>query len=470
MTVYLVGAGPGDPDLITVKGRALIAIADVILYDRLSSSDLLAHAPATCLLIPAGKEPGRHEKTQDEINDLLVAYGRTHAVVVRLKGGDPFVFGRGGEEAERLVEAGIPFEVVPGITSAIAGPAYAGIPVTHRGHNTSVTILTGHRWDASRIRDTYGALSGTLVILMGASSFPAISADLVAMGYDPETPVAAIRNATLPTQEIRRGTLSSLAEGSLASPSVIVVGSVVSLSPFLSWYERRCAVLRGKRVLVMRTPQQVAVTSAALAPFGATAVDGGRLVITPLSWDRTVLEGADAVVVTSANTVDILEEQGALAPSLRYVAIGPKTKEALASRGIAADMPPAYTSEGLGTYLLSTLAPMSRVVALRSAKASGTLASLLSSHRFCEVPVYDISYPLVDESAIRGCDIVFFTSTAMVHALSGIVPPGTLRISIGPVTSAALRAASLPPHAEARESTVASMIEAAISCLYRDTG
>jgi uroporphyrin-III C-methyltransferase len=182
MTVYLVGAGPGDPDLITVKGRALIAIADVILYDRLSSSDLLAHAPATCLLIPVGKEPGRHEKTQDEINDLLVAYGRTHAVVVRLKGGDPFVFGRGGEEAERLAEAGIPFEVVPGITSAIAGPAYAGIPVTHRGHNTSVTILTGHRWNASRIRDTYGALSARLSSSWAPHPFPRYHLTLLPWG------------------------------------------------------------------------------------------------------------------------------------------------------------------------------------------------------------------------------------------------------------------------------------------------
>jgi uroporphyrinogen III methyltransferase/synthase len=466
MTVYLVGAGPGDPDLITVRGLSLIKKAEVILYDRLASPKLLAHAPAACICEYVGKSPGDHAKSQEEINAALVSYGKTHAVVVRLKGGDPFVFGRGGEEALALVEAGISFEVVPGISSSVAGPAYAGIPVTHRGHNTAVTILTGHRWDASRIKDTYAGLSGTLVILMGAASFPEISKDLIGMGYAPDTPAAAIHDATLPSQSTLLGTLESLAMEPIPSPSVIVVGSVASLHESLSWHTKRISALKGRRVLLMRGQEQYDESVQYLAAFGAHVVSGGHLSVMPLAWDASQKDSADLIIVTSANTVPVLKSQNALFPHKRYIAIGPKSKAALLREGIEADMPEQYTSEGLGSYIISHYPPSTRILALRSLQASRTLQTLLADYEYVEMPVYDIDFENLDSRAVASCDIVFFTSTAMVKAIADLVPEDAIWISIGPVTSHAMHKMGIPPHVQAAESTIESMVEAVLDYLH----
>ncbi len=466
MTVYLVGAGPGSPDLFTVRGLTLLKKADVILYDRLSSPKLLAHAPAACICEYVGKSPSAHAKTQDEINALLVSYGLSHAVVVRLKGGDPFVFGRGGEEALALAEAGIRFEVVPGISSAIAGPAYAGIPVTHRGLNTAVTILTGHRWDASRVRDTYAGLSGTLVILMGASSFPEISADLIGMGYTSDTPVAAIHEATLPSQKVFRGTLSSMAHDTIPSPSVFVIGPVANLHDTLSWYGQRLGVLAGKRVLLMRTPDQFEDSKSLLGQYGSKATSGGFLSIIPFAWDTSAAANADLIVITSANTVEVLESQGELMPEKRHIAIGPKSKDALLRRGIMADMPDQYTSEGLGAHICAAYPPTTKILALRSEQATHMLHDLLRAFEYIEMPVYEIAYKQVDNGAVTQSDIIFFTSTAMVNAIGDIVPPAALRVSIGPVTTQALMQKGIPPHIQSAESTIESMIEAAMDYLF----
>jgi uroporphyrin-III C-methyltransferase len=243
--VYLVGAGPGDPELITVKGLRCLRMADVVLYDRLLSPDLLDEARDDAELVFVGKGPQCHTMRQEEINALLVSYAQRGYVVVRLKGGDPFVFGRGGEEAAALADAGIPFEIVPGISSAIAVPAYAGIPVTHRHHASSVTVVTGHEGHAHTSPDVdWGALAkvgGTLVVLMGVQALPTFTRRLMEAGLDPTLPAAVIQEGTTSVQRVIIGTLLDIAErairAGLRSPATTVIGSVVSLRETIAWYE-----------------------------------------------------------------------------------------------------------------------------------------------------------------------------------------------------------------------------------------
>ena len=246
--VYLVGAGPGDPELITLKGLRCLRMADVVVYDRLISPYLLDEAPSQAERVFSGKEPGCHSMKQEVINALLIKYARQGRLVVRLKGGDPFVFGRGGEEALALAHAGIPFEVVPGVSSAIAVPAYAGIPVTHRNHASSVTIVTGHEqrthissavnWEA------LAKVGGTLVIMMGMEALAHITQQLLAGGLSPDTAAAAIQQGTVPQQRVITGTLVNIAErASIANvkpPAIIVIGTVVTLSRALAWFETAC--------------------------------------------------------------------------------------------------------------------------------------------------------------------------------------------------------------------------------------
>lgn len=237
--VFLVGAGPGSPDLITLRGLRLIRSADVLVYDRLVHSDLLAEAPATAELVYVGKAPGEHSCPQETIHELLVEAARRGGIVVRLKGGDPFVFGRGGEECLALLEAGIPFEVVPGITSAVSVPAFAGIPVTHRKIATAFTVVTGHTCGEGDGQDWAAlARAGTLVILMGLSRLPQIARDLVEHGCSAETPAAVIQCGTTDAQRVVTGTLATIAEQArgLRNPATIVVGDVVALRPELSWF------------------------------------------------------------------------------------------------------------------------------------------------------------------------------------------------------------------------------------------
>ncbi len=241
--VYLVGGGPGDPDLITVKGLALLRRADVVLYDRLVAPQLLNEAPATAELIPVGKTPGQHSLTQPEINTLLIAKAQTGRVIVRLKGGDPFVFGQGGEECQVLAEAGIPFEVVPGVSSAFAVPAYAGIPLTHRDYASQFTVITGRSRDGSLPDFENLPRQGTLVFLMGCARLPEIAAGLQSHGWSPETPAAVIQSGTTSQQRVVIGTLGTIAEraAQLKSPATIVVGQVVSLNSSIRWFETEIA-------------------------------------------------------------------------------------------------------------------------------------------------------------------------------------------------------------------------------------
>lgn len=241
--VYLVGGGPGDPDLITVKGLELLRQADVVLYDRLVAPKLLNEARETAELIPVGKAPGQHAFTQAEINHLLVAKAQTGTIIVRLKGGDPFVFGQGGEECQVLAEAGIPFEVVPGVSSAFAVPAYAGIPLTHREYASQFTVITAHGCDGAPPNWSSLPREGTLVFLMGVARLAEIAAGLQANGWAANTPVAVIHRGTTPEQQVVVGTLDRIAVQAdhLKSPSVIVIGQVVTLNTSIQWFEPETA-------------------------------------------------------------------------------------------------------------------------------------------------------------------------------------------------------------------------------------
>jgi len=470
MTVFLVGAGPGDPGLITVRGLELIKRADVILYDRLANPQLLEHAKGSCIKVFVGKEPHCHAHSQHEINALLTRYGREHRCVVRLKGGDPFVFGRGGEEMDALIEGGIPFEIVPGISSALAAPAYEGIPLTRRGHNASVTFITGHRWDSSRIKDTYPLLSGTLVILMGARSFPSIARDLMELGYGPDSFVSAIHNATTHSQNALNGTLGEMASRKIPSPSVIIVDGAGSTSGRERWFRNKLLGIRGKRVAVMRTQEQFEETRALLEGVGAEAVNGGTYRLSSITWDRQALERATHVVVTSANTVPRVREEIIANSDKAYVAIGPATRRALEAIGISAEMPDEYTSEGLGMLLKSITAHGDAIVGLRSSMASDILSSMLSHLHYTEIPVYDVGIGEINEQGISDADVIFFTSSAMVNAISHLVRDGHICISIGPQTSSALRSRGVTVDMESSSSTVPSMIAAAMDVIYSRTG
>ena len=356
MTVYLVGAGPGDPGLLTRRGEELLRRADVVVYDRLASPALLTLVPPGAELVDVGKAPGRVALAQEQINELLVARGAAGLVVVRLKGGDPFVFGRGGEEAESCIAAGVPFEVVPGVTSAIAAPAYAGIPVTHRGLSTSVTVVTGHEDPGKPGSDTdWAALAragGTLVVLMGAGRAADIAEALLAGGRAPATPVAAVRWGTRPEQRTVRGTLATLAAMGVESPSAIVIGEVAGLD--LSWFERR--PLFGRRVVVTRAREQASELRARLEQLGADVIELPSIALQDLDFELPALDPYAWVVFTSANGVDAFFDRGlapagldarALAPA-RVAAIGPGTSRALVRRGIRADLvPEQFVAESL---------------------------------------------------------------------------------------------------------------------------
>ena len=276
--VYLVGAGPGDPGLITVRGLECLAEADVVIYDYLANPELLAHARRARETVYVGKKGAQHTMEQDEINELIVAKAREGNTVVRLKGGDPFVFGRGGEEALVLAREGIPFEIVPGITSGIAAPAYAGIPVTHRTCTSSVTFITGHE-DPTKPESAIdwaalGAGSGTLVFFMGVKNLPNLAARLIEQGRDPETPAAVVRRGTSADQQVVEGTLSTIAgrtqAAGLKPPAITVIGEVASLRSSLAWFDR--LPLFGKTIVVTRTRTQASRVARDLRRLGANVL------------------------------------------------------------------------------------------------------------------------------------------------------------------------------------------------------
>jgi uroporphyrinogen III methyltransferase/synthase len=485
MTVYLVGAGPGDPGLLTRRGEELLRRADVVVYDRLASPALLALAPVGAELVDVGKAPGRVAMGQSDINDLLVDRGRAGLEVVRLKGGDPFVFGRGGEEAESCLAAGVPFEVVPGITSAIAAAAYAGIPVTHRTLSTSVTIVTGHEDPAKGSTDTdWEALAhagGTLVVLMGAGRLPEIAKSLIAGGRDPETPVAAVRWGTRPEQRTIRGTLATIADAGVESPSAIVIGAVAGLE--LGWFEQR--PLFGRRVVVTRAREQASELRSRLETLGAEVIELPSIELEPVDFAVPEFAGYGWLVFTSANGVAAFFDRGlhpagldarALAP-VRVAAIGPGTADALARRGVRADLvPERFVAESLVAAFPDPAAPGERVLIARAETARDALPEGLAGRGFAPeiLPVYRTVSGTPDPSDLElvrsgAVDAVTFTSSSTVTNFCDLVGPfpgeQPLVASIGPVTSATARERGLRVDIEADPHSIDGVVAALLDGL-----
>jgi uroporphyrinogen III methyltransferase/synthase len=484
VTVYLVGAGPGDPGLLARRGEELLRRAEVVVYDRLASRVLLDLAPPGTELIDAGKSPAGVALTQEQINEVLVDRGRAGREVVRLKGGDPFVFGRGGEEAEACRAAGVPFEVVPGVTSAIAAPAYAGIPVTHRGVSTSVTVVTGHEDPTKPGIDTdWDALAragGTLVVLMGASNVREIARLLVEGGRPPTTPVAAVRWGTRPEQHTVRGTLATIADLGVEAPSAVVVGEVAALD--LGWFEQR--PLFGRRIVVTRAREQASTLRSRLEGLGAEVIELPSIAIQPVDFDLPPLAAYAWLVFTSANGVDAFFERG-LAPAgldtralggTRVAAIGPGTSDALARRGIRVDLlPERFVAESLlaafpdpeqeGERVLLARAESARDVLPQGLTARGYSVAVLGVYR--TVPVEPDPADLARVRAGE-VDAVTFTSSSTVtnfcDAVGADVAP--LRVvSIGPVTSNTARERGLTVHAEADPHTIDGLVDAVCAVL-----
>ena len=493
--VYLVGAGPGDPGLITVKGRECIARADAILYDYLANECLLLDAPAGTELIYAGKVGGAHNREQSQINELLVAKAREGKVVTRLKGGDPFVFGRGGEECEALVEAGIPFEVVPGVTAGIGAPAYAGIPLTHRSFTTSVAFVTGHEHPGKEVSEIdwerLSLGSGTIVFYMGMKNLPHIVSHLMTYGRPPETPVALIRLGTRPEQEVLTGTLTDIAEkakkANFKAPAITVVGEVVRLRERLRWFDNR--PLFGRGVMVTRATDQAGEFSRALAGHGAHVFECPTIEIVPpedfagLDAALGALAGFDWLIFTSANAVKFffarLAELGLdsrAIGSCRICAVGPKTAAALSPHGISPDLVPAdYKGEGVVEAFRSLNSPGKRVLFPRADRARDVVPQGLHKMGFdVAAPIaYRNVTPGTLPSAVlqaleeRRIHCVTFTSSSTAENLAAMVGDnrlihlleGVAVASIGPITSKTCRELGLDVHIEPREYTVAALTE-----------
>jgi len=486
MTVYLVGAGPGDPGLLTVRGDEVLRRADVVVYDRLSVEALLDLAPPEAERISVGKAPGRVTMSQDDINALLVERGRAGGTVVRLKGGDPFVFARGGEEAAALAAADVPFEVVPGITSAVAVPAYAGIPLTLRHSSTSFTVVTGHEDpsvgdDGTVDWDAVARVGGTIVILMGVARIGRIAERLIAAGRSPDTPAAAVRWGTRPEQHTIRATLGTIAAQPLEAPSVIVVGDVAGVD--LAWFERR--PLLGRRVVVTRTRRQASALSAGLRSLGADPVEVPVIEIADPDDGGTALRAAaadlgayDCVTVTSPNGAErLLAAVTATGGDARrfgtatVAAIGPATARVLAAGGIVADVvPERYVAESLLDVLTATGRP-GRLLLARAAVARDVLPDGLRAAGW-EVDVVD-AYRTVparlsedQRAAAAAADVITFTSSSTVeHFVAAFgadaVPP--VVACIGPVTAATARQHGLRVDVEATEHTIDGLLAALVA-------
>lgn len=481
MTVYLVGAGPGDPGLLTVRGAEVLAAADVVVYDRLSVADLLDLAPPEAEFISVAKSAGRAVMPQEEINALLVEHGRAGRSVVRLKGGDPFVFARGGEEAEALREAGIHYEVVPGVTSAIAVPAYAGIPVTLRHSSTSFTVITGHEdpdkgdtidWEA------VARLGGTIVLLMAVGRIVPIVDRLLTAGLAPDTPAAAIRWGTRPEQHTVRSTLQAIVREELEAPSVIVIGQVAATD--LDWFESR--PLLGRRVIVTRPRHQVSRLADRLRDEGAATIsvptiaivdpdDGGVALRTAVAD----LRAYDWVVLTSANGAERfcaeLRDARDLA-ACRIAAIGPGTADVLFDHNLVADLvPERFLAESLlEAFPLPAPGDRGRVLLARAAVARDVLPDGLRAMGW-RVDVVDAyrTVPVVptDEQRerVRGADIVTFTSASTVEnwvdAFGADDVPATVAC-IGPITADAARRAGVRVDLVADVHTIDGLVDAIV--------
>jgi uroporphyrinogen III methyltransferase / synthase len=489
--VYLVGAGPGNLGLVTLRAKECVENADVIVYDHLANPDILGWARDDAEIIYSGKKPGE-SRTQQEINSLLIDKAREGKHVVRLKGGDPFVFGRGAEEAEVIAEAGIPFEIVPGITSAIAGPAYAGIPMTHRAHNSHVTFFTGHE-DPAKTESAidYGALAklgGTQVMLMGVERLGRVTSEMLKYGVRSDLPVALVRWATTGQQETLTGTLSNIAQKAMANgfeaPAVAVFGDVVSLRDNLNWFEKR--PLLGKRIVVTRTRKQASVLSNKLRALGAHVIELPTIRIEPSTNLREFAELVqdahiyDWIVFTSANGVeaffdiffklyDDVREIG----GVRIAAIGPATAQRVKDYHLHVDLQPEeFVAEAVvrefkkqgsieNVRILLVRAEKARDVLLKELSAAGAIVDEAFAYR--TVPETRDTSGAQRQLAQDGADLITFTSSSTVENFFalGLPRPKGMRIaSIGPITSKTVRDQGYDVDVEARRHDIDGLVQA----------
>jgi uroporphyrinogen III methyltransferase / synthase len=491
--VYLVGAGPGALDLVTLRARQLIKRAEVLVYDYLCNPEMLGWARADVEIIYAGKSAASHTLTQDEINALLVARAQAGKTVVRLKGGDPYIFGRGGEEAQVLARAGVSFEVVPGVTSAIAAPSYAGIPVTHRDAASTVTFVTGHE-DPTKAESAIdwahlARLRGTKIFLMGVERLREIAKRLMTEGADPATPVALVRWGTTPRQESLEGTLATVADlveqRGFTAPAVTIVGEVVKLRSELNWFE--ALPLFGQRVVVTRTRRQASALTKRLTRLGADVLEIPTIRVVPIALEeketaklQDLSAHFDWLIFTSPNAVDfffaeffqVVNDLRAL-KSVKIAAVGPATAQKLNDLHLHADLQPTvFTTEKLAESFSTN-----EVAAKRFCFPHGHLADPLLANHLRELGgsveewiLYNTEPEQADPTGSRarylreGAHWITFTSSSTAeywHALQLQPASGTPRpraISMGPVTSATLRKLGYEIVAEAPSSTIDALI------------
>jgi uroporphyrinogen III methyltransferase/synthase len=492
--VFIVGAGPGDPGLITLRGIQCLEQADVVVYDYLANEEFLGRVGKDARLIYVGKKGGDHTLPQGEINRILVDEALRGHTVARLKGGDPFIFGRGGEEAEALREAGISFEVIPGVTSAIAVPAFAGIPLTHRGYTSTVAFVTGHEDPTKGKSDIdWATLSGigTLVFLMGVKNLANIARNLIEGGKKPETPAALVRWGTTPDQETLTGTLVDIAakakKQGFLPPSILVVGDVVSLRPKLGWFETK--PLFGKGIVITRPEEQAGEFARLLSAEGARVILFPTIrIVPPESWellDRALdnLGSYHWIVFTSANGVKHffrrLRETGRDVRDLkgiRICTIGPATASAVEGMGIRVDIVPGeYISEGVVRAFREVDLKGKRVLLPRAGEARDVIPEGLS-RRGASVDVVTVYRTVRSESKKESLqalldagkvDVIAFTSPSTVikfrKIMVGAALPETVRIAcIGPVTEAAAKKEGFPVDIFQEDFTIPGMVKSLI--------
>jgi uroporphyrinogen III methyltransferase / synthase len=489
---YLVGAGPGDPGLLTLRGRECLAQADVVIYDYLANPELLRHAPPQAERIYAGKTSGRHAMKQEETNALLLAKAREGKRVVRLKGGDPYVFGRGGEEAAELAAAGIPFEIVPGVSSVVAGPAYAGIPLTHRENNAMFTVFTGHVVEGKKPTGVdfaaIAAAPGTKVMLMGVENLSVITGELIAHGMDGQTPAALIRWATTGRQQTLTGTLATIATQAVSqkfqAPAVAVFGDIVRLRDTLAWFENQ--PLFGKRIAVTRASgKQSGTLVSSLRALGADAFELPTIRIEPPEEKMPLVEaitgirGYDWIVFTSPNGVEAFfkafyaaHDDAREIGGARIAAIGNGTAAKIKDFRIGIDLiPKEFVAESLIDSFKELDVENLRILLPRAAGARDLLAVELEKLGAIvdDVPVYRTVPETGDPSGgmarfrEEGADLITFTSasTATHFKALGLPLPDNLNTaSIGPVTSSEMRKIGLAISVEAEQHDIPGLVGA----------
>ena len=469
--VYLIGAGPGDPGLITVKGQACIQAADVVIYDYLAAPALLSHASPQAEMIYVGKKGGDHTLPQGGINQLIIEKARQGQVVARLKGGDPYIFGRGGEEAEELVAAGIPFEVVPGVTSAVAAAAYAGIPLTHRDFTSTLAFVTGHedptKTGSSIDWQSLSAGIGTLVFFMGVKNLPLITDQLQNKGMPPDTPVALIRWGTTTRQKTITGTLTTIVDvarqAAMKAPAIIIIGKVVELRDRLQWFETR--PLFGRTIVVTRARAQASDLVERLTGLGAHCLEYPTIEVVPIEENQPLEEAIrnlasyDWLIFTSVNGVDtFFDRLFALGQDVRALhrvrtaVIGPATAERLRRRGLRSDIVPAsYRAESVIEAFAGEEVSGRRILLPRAAEARPVLPEALRNlgaqvdeiATYHTLPVSTGAEALVEDLENGRVDMVTFTSSSTVKHFHQMLPADrrdrlmarVKTASIGPITT-----------------------------------